>query len=72
MSETDKYFGVGGNYRIDANGNRVPAESWPDEVLAKGAPEDTVKPASEETKAADPAPERDTQKPAKTTILDKE
>ena len=28
------YFGVGGKYSIDASGNRVPAESWPDNVLA--------------------------------------
>lgn len=28
------YFGVAGKYSIDASGNRVPAEAWPDAVLA--------------------------------------
>lgn len=28
------YFGVAGKYTLDASGNRVPAEAWPDAVLA--------------------------------------
>lgn len=52
MSTPDKYFGIGGNFRIDATGNRVPAESWPDDVIATSAPINTVIPP-----APEPTPE---------------
>ena len=34
MTTPDKYFGIGGTYRIDASGNRVPDGPWPDQCLA--------------------------------------
>lgn len=34
MSNTDPYAGIGGNYRIDEAGNRVPDEEWPKQYLA--------------------------------------
>lgn len=52
MSTPDKYFGVGGSYRYDASGNRVPDSDWPDRVLADSAPINTVIPP-----APEPAPE---------------
>ena len=69
MSTSDKYFGIGGSYRLDASGNRVPAESWPDAVLAVSAPINTSaappEPAPEPPAPAEPEPTP--AKPAKTT-----
>lgn len=69
MSTPDKYFGVGGSYRIDASGNRVPAESWPDDVLANSAPINTVIPPASEPEP--PAPTIPVA-PVKPAITDKE
>ena len=75
MSTPDKYFGIGGSYRIDASGNRVPDENWPDDVLAASAPINTTAtlpepeaPAAEEPAPAAPAPAKTT----KSTPTEKE
>lgn len=53
MSNPDPYAAIGGNYRIDEAGNRVPEEDWPNQFLKPGqlpeaAPES---PASKPTKS---------------------
>lgn len=50
MSNPDPYAAIGGNYRIDEAGNRVPDEEWPNQFLKPGqlpeaAPEAPAKPA---------------------------
>lgn len=67
MSTPDKYFGVGGTYRYDASGNRVPTDDWPDRVLANSAPINTVIPPAPETETPAIAPS-----PVKSAITDKE
>jgi len=69
MSTPDKYFGVGGSYRYDASGNRVPDNDWPDRVLAESAPINTVIPPAptSEPESPDIAPA-----PAKIAITNKE
>lgn len=36
MSQPDPYAAIGGNYRIDEAGNRVPDEEWPTQFLKPG------------------------------------
>lgn len=74
MSTPDKYFGVGGSFRLDASGNRVPAESWPDDAIAASAPTNTAV-ASPEPSAPpepEPAPVKTAKAAATTTTPDKE
>ena len=69
MTTPDKYFGVGGSYRYDAAGNRVPDNDWPDRVLAESAPINTViSPAPEPEPPAPAIPPA----PIKPAITDKE
>ena len=67
MSTPDKYFGVGGSFRYDAAGNRVPDSDWPDRVLAESAPINTVIPP-----APKPEPPAIPSAPIKPAITDKE
>ena len=80
---TDPYFGIGGSYRLDATGNRVPAESWPDDVIAASAPINTTatlqdvpatpEPIAFETQEPEPAPTpAKTPKTSTSTPTDKE
>lgn len=52
MSQPDPYAAIGGNYRIDEAGNRVPDEEWPTQFLKPGQlPEPEPAPAAKPAKS---------------------